>query len=87
MIVDLKVECGRWKEILLEIFYEINIVILIFDEKNKGLFDFYVIMKNFKDFELLVIDILIFFMGIFFCDGECFLIFRKVICVVINSEV
>lgn len=73
VIVDFKVKCGKWKEMLLEIVYEINIVNLISDDENKGLFDYYVILSCKKDFESLVIDILIFFIGIFSCDSDKFL--------------
>lgn len=58
----------------LEIVYEINIVNFISDKDNVGFFDLFVIMKNVKDVESLVIDILIFFMGIFFRDGEKFFV-------------
>ena len=73
VIVDPKAERGRWKETLPEISHEINIVTLTSDEKNKGLLDPYVIMKNPKDSESLAIDILTFL--------------RKAIRAVTNSEV
>ncbi|MCQ5146812.1 ATP-binding protein, partial [Enterocloster bolteae] len=60
VIVDPKAERGRWKETLPEISHEINIVTLTSDEKNKGLLDPYVIMKNPKYSESLAIDILTF---------------------------
>ena len=72
VIVDPKAERGRWKETLPEISHEINIVTLTSDEKNKGLLDPYVIMKNPKDSESLAIDILTFLTGISSRDGERF---------------
>ena len=82
-----KAERGRWKETLPEISHEINIVTLTSDEKNKGLLDPYVIMKNPKDSESLAIDILTFLTGISSRDGERFPILRKAIRAVTNSEV
>ena len=76
-----------WKETLPEISHEINIVTLTSDEKNKGLLDPYVIMKNPKDSESLAIDILTFLTGISSRDGERFPILRKAIRAVTNSEV
>ncbi|HAQ2933916.1 TPA: ATP/GTP-binding protein, partial [Enterococcus faecium] len=70
-----------------EISHEINIVTLTSDEKNKGLLDPYVIMKNPKDSESLAIDILTFLTGISSRDGERFPILRKAIRAVTNSEV
>ena len=87
VIVDPKAERGRWKETLPEISHEINIVTLTSDEKNKGLLDPYVIMKNPKDSESLAIDILTFLTGISSRDGERFPILRKAIRAVTNSEV
>ncbi|WP_274661762.1 ATP-binding protein [Enterococcus lactis] len=86
VIVDPKAERGRWKETLPEIAHEINIVNLTSDEKNKGLLDPYVIMKNPKDSESLAIDILTFLTGISSRDGQRFPVLRKAIRAVTNSE-
>lgn len=86
VIVDPKAERGNWKETLPEIANEINIVNLTSDEKNKGLLDPYVIMKNPKDSESLAIDILTFLTGISSRDGEKFPVLRKAIRAVTNSE-
>ncbi len=87
VIVDPKAERGRWKETLPEIAHEINIVNLTSDEKNKGLLDPYVIMKNPKDSESLAIDILTFLTGISSRDSDRFPVLRKAIRAVTNSEV
>ncbi|EJO7642040.1 ATP-binding protein [Listeria monocytogenes] len=86
VIVDPKAERGKWKETLPEIAHEINIVNLTSDEKNKGLLDPYVIMKNPKDSESLAIDILTFLTGISSRDGQRFPVLRKAIRAVTNSE-
>src|SRR5699024_8027599 len=86
VIVDPKAERGGWKETLPEIAHEINIVNLTSDEKNKGLLDPYVIMKNPKDSESLAIDILTFLTGISSRDGHRFPVLRKAIRAVTNSE-
>ena len=86
VIVDPKAERSRWKEALPEIAHEINIVNLTSEEKNKGLLDPYVIMKNPKDSESLAIDILTFLTGISSRDGEKFPVLRKAIRTVTNSE-
>lgn len=86
VIVDPKAERGNWKETLLEIAKEINIVNLTSEDRNKGLLDPYVIMKNPKDSESLAIDILTFLTGISSRDGERFPILRKAIRAVTNSE-
>lgn len=86
VIVDPKAERGNWKETLPEIAEEINIVNLTSEEKNKGLLDPYVIMKNPKDSESLAIDILTFLTGISSRDGERFPVLRKAIRAVTNSE-
>ncbi|MGH2182931.1 ATP-binding protein, partial [Enterococcus faecalis] len=87
VIVDPEAERGRWKETLPEISHEINIVSLTSDEKNKGLLDPYLIMKNPKDSESLANDILTFLTGISSRDVERFPILRKVIRAETNSEV
>lgn len=86
VIVDPKAERGNWKETLSEIAEEINIVNLTSEDRNKGLLDPYVIMKNPKDSESLAIDILTFLTGISFRDGERFPVLRKAIRAVTNSE-
>lgn len=86
VIVDPKAERGNWKETLPEIAEEINIVNLTSEDRNKGLLDPYVIMKNPKDSESLAIDILTFLTGISSRDGERFPILRKAIRAVTNSE-
>lgn len=85
VIVDPKAERGNWKETLPEIAEEINIVNLTSEDRNKGLLDPYVIMKNPKDSESLAIDILTFLTGISSRDGERFPILRKAIRAVTNS--
>ena len=86
VIVDPKAERGNWKETLPEIAEEINIVNLTSEDRNKGLLDPYVIMKNPKDSESLAIDILTFLTGISSRDGERFPALRKAIRAVTNSE-
>ncbi|WP_077609589.1 ATP-binding protein [Clostridium sp. Marseille-P2415] len=86
VIVDPKAERGSWKETLPEIAEEINIVNLTSEDRNKGLLDPYVIMKNPKDSESLAIDILTFLTGISSRDGERFPVLRKAIRAVTNSE-
>ncbi|GAA4655185.1 ATP-binding protein [Anaerocolumna aminovalerica] len=86
VIVDPKAERGNWKETLPEIAEEINIVNLTSEDRNKGLLDPYVIMKNPKDSESLAIDILTFLTGISSRDGERFPVLRKAIRAVTNSE-
>lgn len=86
VIVDPKAERGNWKETLPEIAEEINIVNLTSEDRNKGLLDPYVIMKNPKDSESLAIDILTFLTGISSRDGERFPVLRKAIREVTNSE-
>lgn len=86
VIVDPKAERGNWKETLPEITKEINIVNLTSEDRNKGLLDPYVIMKNPKDSESLAIDILTFLTGISSRDGERFPVLRKAIRAVTNSE-
>ena len=72
LIIDPKSERGAWKEKLPDISEEINIVNLTSEEKNQGLLDPYVIMKNTKDAESLAIDILTFLTGISGRDGKNF---------------
>lgn len=86
VIVDPKAERGNWKETLPEIAEEINIVNLTSEDRNKGMLDPYVIMKNPKDSESLAIDILTFLTGISSRDGERFPVLRKAIRAVTNSE-
>lgn len=86
VVVDPKAERGKWKEMLPEIADEINIVNLTSEDKNKGLLDPYIIMKDVKDAESLAIDILTFLTGISSRDGEKFPVLRKAIRSVTKSE-
>lgn len=86
VILDPKVERGKWKETLPEIAHEINIVNLTSDRENAGLLDPFVIMENEKDAESLAIDILTFLTGISSRDGEKFPVLRKAIRSVTQSE-
>ena len=86
VIVDPKSERGRWKETLPDIAEEINIINLTHEERNKGLLDPYVIMKQTKDAESLAIDILTFLTGISSRDGEKFPTLRKAIRRVTQSK-
>lgn len=79
LILDPKSERGEWKNTLPEIAHEINIVNLTSEEKNRGLLDPFIIMKNEKDAESLAIDILTFLTGISSRDGEKFPVLRKAI--------
>ena len=79
VILDPKSERGSWKETLPEIAEEINIVNITNDSSNQGLLDPYVIMKDVKDAESLVIDILTFLTGISSRDGEKFPVLRKAV--------
>ena len=86
VILDPKSERGNWKETLLEIAHEINIVNLSSDKENAGLLDPFVIMKNVKDAESLAIDILTFLTGISSRDGEKFPVLRKAVRAVTQSD-
>ncbi|KAA9612726.1 ATP/GTP-binding protein [Listeria monocytogenes] len=86
VIVDPKAERGKWKETLLEIAHEINIVNLTSDDENKGLLDPYVILSRKKDSESLAIDILTFLTGISSRDSDKFPVLRKAIRNVTQSE-
>ncbi|GAY76759.1 hypothetical protein NBRC111894_2313 [Sporolactobacillus inulinus] len=86
VILDPKSERGGWKETLPEIAEEINIINLTREERNKGLLDPYVIMKQTKDAESLAIDILTFLTGISSRDGEKFPTLRKAIRRVTQSD-
>lgn len=79
LLLDPKNERGNWKETLPEIADEINIVNLTSEQKNAGLLDPFVIMKNIKDAESLSIDILTFLTGISSRDGEKFPVLRKAV--------
>ena len=56
------------------------------EEKNRGLLDPFVILKNVKDSESLAIDTLTFLTGISSRDGERFPTLRKAIRTVAQSE-
>ncbi|BFQ96380.1 hypothetical protein DAT1711_16040 [Enterococcus cecorum] len=86
VILDPKSERGNWKATLPEIADEINIVNLTSEEANKGLLDPFVIMRNEKDAESLAIDTLTFLTGISSRDGEKFLVLRKAVRSVTQSE-
>ena len=86
VILDPKSERGNWKETLPAIAHEINIVNLTSDKENAGLLDPFVIMKNVKDAESLVIDILTFLTGISSRDGEKFPVLRKAVRAVTQSD-
>ena len=86
LLLDPKSERGNWKETLPEIAHEINIVNLTSDKDNAGLLDPFVIMKNVKDAESLVIDILTFLTGISSRDGEKFPVLRKAVRSVTQSD-
>ncbi|EOI24572.1 ATP-binding protein [Enterococcus faecalis] len=87
LIVDPKAERGNWKETLLDMADEINIVNLTSEEKNQGLLDPYVLMKRKKDAESFAIDILTFLTGISSRDGERFPLLRKAIRSVTQKEI
>ena len=86
VILDPKSERGNWKATLPEIADEINIVNLTSDERNKGLLDPFVIMRNEKDAESLAIDTLTFLTGISSRDGEKFPVLRKAVRSVTQSQ-
>ena len=86
VILDPKSERGNWKSTLPEIADEINIVNLTSDERNKGLLDPFVIMRNEKDAESLAIDTLTFLTGISSRDGEKFPVLRKAVRSVTQSQ-
>ena len=86
VILDPKSERGDWKSTLPEIADEINIVNLTSDERNKGLLDPFVIMRNEKDAESLAIDTLTFLTGISSRDGEKFPVLRKAVRSVTQSQ-
>lgn len=86
VILDPKSERGNWKSTLPEIANEINIVNLTSDERNKGLLDPFVIMRNEKDAESLAIDTLTFLTGISSRDGEKFPVLRKAVRSVTQSQ-
>lgn len=86
LIVDPKGERGNWQDTLPDIAHEINVVNLTSDNKNKGMLDPYVIMRDIKDSESLAIDILTFMTGISSRDSERFPVLRKAIRTVTQAE-
>lgn len=86
VILDPKSERGNWKKSLPDIAHEINIVNLTNEDKNKGMLDPFVIMKNVKDAESLAVDILTFLTGISSQNGEKFPVLRKAVREVSQSE-
>lgn len=86
VILDPKSERGNWKDDLIHIEDEVNIINLTSEEKNRGLLDPFVILENVKDSESLAIDTLTFLTGISSRDGEKFPTLRKAIRTVAQSE-
>lgn len=86
VILDPKSERGNWQEDLFHIEDEVNIINLTSEEKNRGLLDPFVILKNVKDSESLAIDTLTFLTGISSRDGERFPTLRKAIRTVAQLE-
>ncbi len=72
LILDPKSERGNWVEDLPEIRDQLNIVNLTSEEKYRGLLDPYIIMKDRKDAQSLVIDILTYLTGISNKDSDKF---------------
>lgn len=86
VILDPKSERGNWKDDLVHIADEVNIINLTSEEKNRGLLDPFVILENVKDSESLAIDTLTFLTEISSRDGERFPTLRKAIRTVAQSE-
>ncbi len=86
LVLDPKSERGKWKEKLSMISDFINIINLTSEEKNRGLLDPFMIMKNIKDAESLAVDILTFLTGISIHDGEKFPLLRKAVRSVAQSK-
>ena len=86
VILDPKSERGNWKETLLEIAEEINIVNLTSDKENAGLLDPFVIMKDKEDGATLAKEILTFLTGISTRDGDKFPVLISAISKVSESE-
>lgn len=86
VILDPKSERGNWKNDLVHIEDEVNIINLTSDERNRGLLDPFVILEKIKDSESLAIDTLTFLTGISSRDGEKFPTLRKAIRTVAQSE-
>lgn len=86
VILDPKSERGNWKNDLVHIEEEVNIINLTSEEKNRGLLDPFVILENAKDSESLAIDTLTFLTGISSRDGEKFPTLRKAIRTVAQSD-
>ena len=72
LILDPKSERGNWADDLPEIRDQLNIVNLTSEEKNRGLLDPYIIMKDRKDAQGLVVDILTYLTGISNKDADKF---------------
>lgn len=79
LILDPKSERTNWTKNLDFMADEINIVNLTSEEKNRGLLDPYIILKNPKDSESLAVDTLTFLTGISSRDAERFPTLRKAI--------
>ncbi len=79
LILDPKSERTNWTRNLDFMADEINIVNLTSEEKNRGLLDPYIILKNPKDSESLAVDTLTFLTGISSRDAERFPTLRKAI--------
>ncbi|KRM78820.1 hypothetical protein FC84_GL000299 [Lapidilactobacillus dextrinicus DSM 20335] len=79
LILDPKSERTNWTRNLDFMADKINIVNLTSEEKNRGLLDPYIILKNPKDSESLAVDTLTFLTGISSRDAERFPTLRKAI--------
>jgi|GEM_PF-49512 len=86
LILDPKCEYQDIGKHLPEITSEVNSINLTSEEKNKGLLDPYVIMKNVKDADSLATDILTFLVGITSRNADKFPVLRKAIRAVTKSE-
>ncbi len=86
LILDPKSERTNWSQNLDFMADEINIVNLTSEEKNRGLLDPYIILKNPKDSESLAVDTLTFLTGISSRDAERFPTLRKAICNVTQQK-
>lgn len=86
LILDPKSERGDWPKDLPEIADATKVVNITSEEKNRGLLDPYVIMKNVKDADSLAVDILTFLTGISSRDGEKFPVLRRAVRSVTHSD-
>lgn len=84
--IDPKGEYTYFKRDLPEIADKISIVSLTSEEKNRGMLDPYVIMKQIKDAENLAMDVLTYLTGIKSRDGERYPVLRKAVRAVSRSK-